>query len=269
MIQTLNSQHQGLRFLETKVTPDFVEPKIREVPNAKILLDADTAIVISCYGTTEFDEALSNFISLLESIKKYCNSSDVIICVKNELNFRYLIDVNYKATRRKHHAEREIPFIKEVREHLIKEYENVLSVPLFEADDLVYALYRHYSSKGVDTVVSSIDKDVLNSIEGEHYNYKKNIWHQTLRNTALKFKYIQCLSGDSADNIKGLPKVGPKTAEKLLEGCAFNEYDLRKRVVSIYKEYGFTEKAFLQTLRLVSLEQCIKFGERFALILEA
>lgn len=269
MIQALNSQHQGLKFLETKVTADFVEPKIREVEGSKILLDADTAIVISCYSTTEFDEAFSNFVSLLESIKKYCNSSDVIICVKNELNFRYLIDTNYKATRKKHHAEREIPFIKEIREHLIKNYKNVLSVPLFEADDLVYALYAYYSKKRVPFVVSSIDKDVLNSIEGEHYNYKKNAWHETSPATALKFKYIQCLSGDNTDNIRGLPKVGPKTAEKLLSDCPTDGVSLRKRVVSIYKEYGFSEKDFIQTLRLVSLEQCVKFGERFALILEA
>ena len=268
MLEILNSQHQGLKFIETKVSSDFNEPKIRENKDAKILLDADTAIVLACYDTTEFDEAFSNFVSLLESIKKYCNSNDVTICVKNELNFRYLIDASYKATRKKHHAEKEIPFIKEVREHLIKEYRNVLSVPLFEADDLVYALYRYYSSKNIDFVVSSIDKDVLNSIEGEHYNYKKNAWHKTSKEMALKFKYIQCLSGDSADNIKGLPKVGPKTAEKLLSDCALDEVSLRKRVVSIYKEYGFDEKAFLQTLRLVSLEQCIKFNKQFALILE-
>ena len=256
-------------FKEIKIEPTIKEPEICKIANSKVLIDADTAIVISCYNTESLDEAISNFKALIESIKKYCNSSDLTICVKNALNFRYLIDSEYKAQRKTQHAELKIPFIKELREYLIESYENVLSVPLFEADDLVFCLAKHHKDKGENVIVCSIDKDVLQNIEGTHYNYKKNEWHETSKETATRFKWLQCLSGDFTDGIKGLPKVGLKTAEKMLVSVPNKTEKLKKAVKLLYKTHGFKESYFLKNLRLVSLEQCVLLANgKFALCLE-
>jgi 5'-3' exonuclease len=44
---------------------------------------------------------------------------------------------------------------------------------------------------------------------------------------------MQCLQGDRSDNIKGIPGIGPKKAERILEGCV-TEYDLFKAVRNAY-----------------------------------
>jgi 5'-3' exonuclease len=44
---------------------------------------------------------------------------------------------------------------------------------------------------------------------------------------------MQCLQGDRSDNIKGIPGIGPKKAERILKGCE-SEYHMFKAVRSAY-----------------------------------
>jgi len=76
----------------------------------------------------------------------------------------------------------------------------------------------------------SPDKDVLNAIEGTHYNYfssnRFDIQPHFQTNTkedALRFPYYQALMGDATDNIKGANGVGKVKANKLLEECVTKE----------------------------------------------
>ena len=39
----------------------------------------------------------------------------------------------------------------------------------------------------------------------------------------IKFFYTQILTGDSADNIHGIPQVGPKKAERILKDASTEE----------------------------------------------
>lgn len=54
--------------------------------------------------------------------------------------------------------------------------------------------------------------------------------------TGLSFFYSQCLTGDSVDNIPGLPKCGPVKAYELLSGRVGAE-DLEKAVCEAYMEH--------------------------------
>ena len=51
--------------------------------------------------------------------------------------------------------------------------------------------------------------------------------------SAIKHFYTQCLTGDRSDNIKGIEKIGPKKAEKILKGCVTEE-ELFKAVRKAY-----------------------------------
>ena len=61
----------------------------------------------------------------------------------------------------------------------------------------------------------SIDKD-FNQVAGWHYNFVKKDKYYVSEEEGLRFFYKQILMGDKADNIVGIPKVGPVKAEKML-----------------------------------------------------
>lgn len=80
-----------------------------------------------------------------------------------------------------------------------------------EADDEVSILAR-----GSGGVVSTIDKD-LDQIPGRHYDYAKKVHYTVSAFDAMRYFYVQALSGDSGDNIGGCFRVGPAGAEKLVD----------------------------------------------------
>ncbi len=56
-------------------------------------------------------------------------------------------------------------------------------------------------------------------IPGQHYNFVKDEFVTVTPESGIRHFYMQCLTGDRSDNIKGIEKIGPKKAEKILAGC--------------------------------------------------
>jgi DNA polymerase-1 len=95
----------------------------------------------------------------------------------------------------------------------------------FEADDLIATAVRRALSEGLRVVIVSADKDLMQLVGGSVV-----MW-DTMRNKVYgsaevaekfgvgpdKMHDLLALTGDSSDNVKGIPSVGPKTAAKLLE----------------------------------------------------
>ena len=98
-----------------------------------------------------------------------------------------------------------------------------------EADDLIAI---EATRLGSDTVVASIDKDML-QIPCRHFNFGRGEWSDVDEWSGLKFFYKQILTGDAADNIIGLYKVGPVKADKILDG-AETEQDLWQKCIDAY-----------------------------------
>jgi len=84
-----------------------------------------------------------------------------------------------------------------------------------EADDRVAA---RATGLGRDCIIVSIDKDLL-TVPGNHYNWQKQEVHEVSKETALKNFYRQILTGDRIDHVLGIRGIGPKKADKILEGC--------------------------------------------------
>ncbi|MBL4850742.1 MAG: DNA polymerase I [Gammaproteobacteria bacterium] len=103
----------------------------------------------------------------------------------------------------------------------------LLNIEGVEADDVIGTLAQQASKLGIKTVISTGDKDLAQLVD-EHVTLINTMTNKIMDCAAVKQKFgvrpeqiIDYLSlvGDSADNIPGVPGVGPKTAAKWL-----NEY---------------------------------------------
>lgn len=94
-----------------------------------------------------------------------------------------------------------------------------------EADDIIGTLSKEASRLGIQTLISTGDKD-LTQLVSPHVtlvNTMTNVW---LDEAGVKEKFgvpvnlitdYLALTGDSVDNVPGVPSVGPKTAVKWLQ----------------------------------------------------
>lgn len=89
----------------------------------------------------------------------------------------------------------------------------------FEADDLVATVMTELTTAGVKPICCGNDKDLL-QIPGEHFDVKKKTMCTIDWDTAQYNLYTQVIMGDSTDGVPGLPKHGPKAAEKILTKLA-------------------------------------------------
>ena len=94
-----------------------------------------------------------------------------------------------------------------------------------EADDVLGVLAQHAAQQGFHVIISTGDKDMAQlvteqiSLEDTMKNVRLDI-QGVVNKFGVKPEQIidyLALMGDSSDNIKGVPKVGPKTAAKWLQ----------------------------------------------------
>jgi len=98
------------------------------------------------------------------------------------------------------------------------------SDPRYEADDLIGTLAGHWRERGHSICVVTSDKDLAQLVGEDDYwwDYSRN---QKLNAGQLTEKFgvmpeqmadFLALTGDSVDNIPGVPGIGPKSASALL-----------------------------------------------------
>ncbi len=116
----------------------------------------------------------------------------------------------------------------------------LLCVPGVEADDVIGTLAQQATAHGLETIISTGDKDMAQLVD-EHVMLV-NTMTDTLSDTQGvidKFgiapeqiiDYL-ALIGDTVDNVPGVPKVGPKTAVKWL-----NEYGSLDAIMQHAEEF--------------------------------
>jgi len=112
----------------------------------------------------------------------------------------------------------------------IKEIVRALQIPTlekegYEADDLIGTMVKKMEAEGIDTVIISGDKDLMQLITPRvtMYDPMKEKTFQIPEVTEYfgvtpdKVVEVMGLSGDSSDNIPGVPGIGKKTAVQLIE----------------------------------------------------
>lgn len=211
------------------------------------LLDAD----ILCYRVAVVTEdeperyAVSTMATSLEDLMLF-DLEDVYefeLYLTGKNNFRYEIakTAPYKGNRDGKARPRHLPALREY----VKWAFGAVETEGQEADD---AIGIRATELGVDNcIIVSIDKDFL-QIPGWHYNFNKREKKWVTPEEGLRFFYTQILTGDTADNVKGAPGVGPKKAEKILAD-AKTEAQLYQCCVEVMGEDRVLEDARLLWLR--------------------
>lgn len=124
-----------------------------------------------------------------------------------------------------------------------------------EAEDAVGMLAHHF--KYQDVIIAHIDKD-LNQIPGKHYNYSTQLLTDIDEQQASYLFWKQVMTGDSTDNIPGIPGIGPKKAAVVLDNAQdWNNYKyltLRKFCDELGEYQGTIEFAENYTLVKVLTE---------------
>ena len=116
-----------------------------------------------------------------------------------------------------------------------------LSGCIDETDDYVASFYSQNSQK---SFIVSPDKDLL-GLEGTHYNPKRNEWITNESWVADVNFWKSMVTGDTVDNIKGIPGKGEKYADKVIVGLDndFKKYVLEE-YVNFFGEYKGIEEFY-------------------------
>ncbi|HWL89271.1 MAG TPA: 5'-3' exonuclease H3TH domain-containing protein, partial [Polyangiaceae bacterium] len=162
--------------------------------------------------------------------------------------FRKAIDSRYKAHRPV--APPDLTMQMARCESIVKAY----NIPIYqaegvEADDLIACVISRARKDGMRVIVVSADKDLMQLVDDEKDDVL--LW-DSMRDKVYgpaevrekfgvapsKVRDLLALTGDTSDNIPGVPSVGPKTAADLL-----NEYGT---IDGIYEKLGAIKKVKLR-----------------------
>ncbi|MEQ8953303.1 MAG: DNA polymerase, partial [Gammaproteobacteria bacterium] len=168
--------------------------------------------------------AVKGVINMIRSlIKSNPDTHIAIVFDAKGKTFRNDIYGDYKAHRP--------PMPDELRSQIqpIHEIIRAMGLPLLiiegvEADDVIGTLARRATERGINTLVSTSDKD-LAQLVNKHVTLMNTMTNEELDIAGVEKKFgikatqiidYLALMGDKSDNIPGVPGVGPKTAVKWL-----------------------------------------------------
>ncbi|MBF0588113.1 MAG: DNA polymerase I [Magnetococcales bacterium] len=168
--------------------------------------------------------------------------------------FRHKMDTQYKANRK--------PMPDDLRPQIeiIHRLVDACNIPRFalqgyEADDIIATLTKKAHETGLEVVIVSGDKDLMQMVKPgvSMLDAMREIWFHEAEveahwgAPAHQVIEIMALVGDNSDNIPGIPGIGPKTAAPLI------------------KEYGNLEELLANTDRIKQpkrRENLIKFADQ-------
>jgi len=168
--------------------------------------------------------AIRGVLNMVQALGKEV-SADYAACVfdASAPTFRHALYPEYKAQR--------APMPEDLRSQIapIHELVALLGWPLVcvagvEADDVLATLAHTAARQGVRVVISSGDKD-LSQLVNEHVTVIDTLGGKRRDAAGVLAEFgvppaqmvdWQALVGDAVDNVPGVPKVGPKTAQKWL-----------------------------------------------------
>jgi 5'-3' exonuclease len=220
-----------------------------------LLIDADY-IVYKCCAATEteidFGEDLivvtSRFSEAYEYVERelYNIASDLgcfddsILFFSDSVNFRKSIDPAYKG-----HRNRKKPCgYKRVINKLKEEY-HVVIMPTLEADDALGI----YATKEPGHIICSPDKD-MRQIPGQLFDLTQEVVEITPE-MGDRWHLIQAMAGDQTDGYAGIPGIGIKRAEALLEANGATW----QTVVEAFAAKDLDESVALMNARLAKILQ--------------
>jgi DNA polymerase-1 len=188
--------------------------------------------------------------TIMQALEQFGPDKVIVAFDAPEKTFRHKLDADYKAQR----SPAPDDFIPQIQ--LVKDLVGAFNIPLFinpgfEADDIIGTLACQ--AKNYKSIILSGDLDFLqlvnNRITMARFNGKEpELFNEeaTIEKLGLPPEQVidyKALCGDSSDNYKGLPGMGPKGALKLLTqyqdiaGIYNNLSDLPPKLQAKFEEH--------------------------------
>jgi len=220
--------------------------------------------------------AVKGVINMIRAlIKSHEHGNIAIVFDAKGKTFRNDVYKEYKAHRP--------PMPDDLRSQIqpIHEIIKAMGLPLLiiegvEADDVIGTLAHQASKAGISTLISTGDKDLAQLVDGQ-VTLMNTMTNETLDIEGVINKFgigperiidYLALMGDKADNIPGVPSVGPKTAVKWLQ-----EYDSMEGIIenaeAIKGKVGERLRENIDQLRLSYELATIKLDVKLDITLDA
>ena len=209
--------------------------KATESNNTLLVVDAlNLAFRYKHGGATDFAE---DYLRTVNSLKKSYKASHVIIAGdQGSSSYRKALSPEYKQNRKDKFAEQtdaeraafELFFedFTKTLEHIAENTDYpVLRFPGVEADDIAAYIVSQKSKLSTDDIwLISSDRDwdllVQPGVSRFSYVTRKEVtldnWNDHYEFNPEDYISIKCLTGDSGDNVAGVPGIGPKRAVSLV-----------------------------------------------------
>lgn len=204
--------------------------KLLLIDGNSILNRAFYAVPILTNKDGVYTNAVYGFLNIITKIIDDENPTHLLVCFDVKAKtFRHKMYTEYKGTR-KGMPEELVPQLKTIKDVLTK-----MNVPIFEkegyeADDLLGTLATVAEKEGINPVIVSGDKDLLQlasnkikikipkSSKGQTTvkDYFATDVEEEFGVTPKEFIDLKGLMGDTSDNVPGVPSVGIKTATKII-----------------------------------------------------
>lgn len=206
--------------------PDSKKPPFILVDGSSYLFRAFHGLPPLTNSKGQDTGAIYGVVNMLKSlIKQYNPTHMAVIFDAKGKTFRDDIYQEYKANRP--------PMPEELRSQIepLHAIIKAMGLPVIvesgvEADDVIGTLATHATAKGIETVISTGDKDMAQLVN-EHVTLINTMTNQVMDIEGVKTKFgippelvidFLALKGDKVDNIPGVPGVGDKSAQALLNG---------------------------------------------------
>ena len=219
--------------------------------------------------------AIKGVTNMLMTLKKDSEGSPIIVVFDAKgKTFRNDIFSSYKANRP--------PMPDDLRSQIepVKLICKAIGFPLLiidgvEADDVIATVAEKAKNRTLKCVISSLDKDLMQLVEDPKVSMMNTMTHQIFDEEKVLDKFgvkptqirdLLALTGDSSDNIPGIPKVGQKTAAKWLNEFE-NIKNIKSNADSIKGVVGDNLRGFItdldRNIELVSLKRDVDLKVKF------
>ena len=161
--------------------------------------------------------------AVLGLIEKYKPDMLVVAMDSKAPTFRSAMFADYKAHRPPMPEDMPVQ-IRRIEQVLEAMRIPILRVDGFEADDIIGTLARRAAADAIDVRICSKDKDLLQLIDERVHTFDLKTGQMTDAEAMEREmgigpgQVVDCLAleGDTADNVPGVPLIGPKTARELI-----------------------------------------------------
>lgn len=235
----------------------------------------------------------------IQNIFIQTGATHYVLFISNSPYFRHQISSEYKSNRNKYKIP--LKWLKTLKKYLVEQW-GAQSMDLVESDDLcAYWMNKdlciaddgkieprevfvdaldycavenlpQFEFESMEKVLCAVDKDLLQSIPGKHFNYTykledkakpedviKGWWVETTNEDAYINFWKSVVCGDATDNIKGIEGSGKVAFERMHTFSLEENLDLEDIILDEYKNrYGKFQGIyeFQKNYRLLHLLDC-------------